>query len=193
MMRVIAGIYKGRKLKTLHSKHVRPITDKIKEALFNIVHQRLAGAVFLDLYAGTGSVGIEALSRGAKYIYFVDMSRASTCIIKENIARLPPQLPVTVLSASVQRSIDMLSEQGLLFDIIFLDPPYKKWQGDDLLRIFNAGILAKGGIIICKHARAVSIEAGPYVCLDTKQYGLTALTFLQGTRHGTPCDLSGNI
>ncbi len=124
MIRIIAGIYKGRFLKIPNSKVTRPTMDKVRQAIFNILHDKSINAVAVDLFAGSGAMGLEAISRGAKKVYFVDKDRGTFQVLKENIQDLgvEPEKYETFLGdyrVFIRRSSE------LKFDLVFLDPPYK--------------------------------------------------------------------
>ena len=147
-MRVITGSARGRKLKTPESYDIRPTADSVKEAVFNILQFDIEGRRVLDLFAGTGQLGIEALSRGAAEVVFVDESRESVRIVKENLKTCGFSAPVYQTNA-----LDFLRSCGK-FDLIFVDPPYDAGLYAPVLERINAiDILSDGGIIICE-ARA---------------------------------------
>jgi 16S rRNA (guanine(966)-N(2))-methyltransferase RsmD len=118
-MRVIAGEFRSRRLKSLPGNETRPTPDKLRETLFNILAPRIEGAVFLDAYAGTGAVGIEALSRGAAHVYLLERSRAALEVIRENLAALDLERRATVVAGPV-----LLTLARCQAHIVFLDPPY---------------------------------------------------------------------
>jgi 16S rRNA (guanine966-N2)-methyltransferase len=154
-MRVIAGTLKGRRLKTPSWEGLRPTSDKLRETLFNILAPRLAGARFLDGYAGTGAVGIEALSRGATAVTFVESDRRAETLIAENLAHCGVENGYAIIRGTVARAIDQLDAAAFgpyeLFDIVWLDPPYDE-QPDAV--IAAAGVLiAAGGLLVLEHAR----------------------------------------
>ena len=145
-MRIITGSKRGKKLVTLEGEQVRPTTDRVKESLFNILQFQLEGRKFLDLFAGSGQMGIEALSRGAKQAVFVDLRRESAEIIKRNLSATGLEANARVLNMD---SIAFLKQKAEPFDLAFLDPPY----GTGLLQKALpevAKIMNKGGIIICE-------------------------------------------
>jgi 16S rRNA (guanine(966)-N(2))-methyltransferase RsmD len=148
-MRVIAGSLKGRRLKTPSWEGLRPTSDKLRETLFNILAPRIAGACVLDGYAGTGAVGIEALSRGAARVTFVERDRRAQTLIAENLAHCGVTDGYAIIRASVARAIDDLRAES--FDIMIFDPPYDE-QTDDLLAVAG-GRLAAGGVLVLEHAR----------------------------------------
>jgi 16S rRNA (guanine(966)-N(2))-methyltransferase RsmD len=141
-MRIIAGAYKGRNLKSPPSMQVRPTSDRLRETLFNVIAPRIEDARFLDLCAGSGAVGIEALSRGAKHVTFVDRSRKSCQLIKANVelCRIPEeQYEIYQMPAE-----DFLRQSKNTWDIVYFDPPYK----EDYLRTLE---LLTGGLVIVEH------------------------------------------
>ena len=167
-MRVITGTARGRKLKTPDSYDVRPTTDNVKESIFNILSFDIEGRKVLDLFAGTGQLGIEALSRGAAEAVFVDSSDASLKIVKEN-------LQLCKLSAQVIRS-DALAflDRGLKFDIIFVDPPYDSALYEPVLNKINEiDLLNDCGIIVVESRRDLELPEmrAPYRKQKEYHYG----------------------
>lgn len=145
-MRVITGSARGRRLKTLEGDSVRPTTDKVKESIFNIIQFDVEGSRVLDMFAGCGQLGIEALSRGAKSAVFVDSARASMAVVEENLSSTGfRSLSKTVLGDSLSY-LDRTSE---MFDIAFLDPPYKAGLMEDAVERVRLHI-ADGGLIVCE-------------------------------------------
>ena len=173
-MRVISGTAGGRQLKSLPGDAVRPTADHVKEALFNILQFDLEGRRVLDLFGGTGQLGIEALSRGAREAVFTDQSKNSVSLIRENLKRCGMNAPVL--------QTDALSylNRGEKFDIIFIDPPYDAGLYAPVLERINAvDNLNEGGIIICEsRAKEVLPDLlSPYRLLRRRHYGSMALTF----------------
>jgi 16S rRNA (guanine966-N2)-methyltransferase len=154
-MRVIAGSLKGRRLKAPTWDGLRPTSDKLRETLFNILAPRIAGARFLDGYAGTGAVGIEALSRGAISVTFVESDRRAETLIGENLAHCGVENGYAIIRATVARAIDQLDAAAFgpyeLFDIVWLDPPYEE-QPDGVIEA-AAVLIASGGLLVVEHAR----------------------------------------
>ena len=147
-MRVITGSARGRKLKTPANYDIRPTTDNVKEAVFNIIQFDIEGRRVLDLFAGTGQLGIECLSRGAAEAVFIDQSRDAVRIIKDNLKSCGVQ--GTVLQTD---ALQYLRRAGK-FDLIFVDPPYDANLYDEALKTINlVDILSDGGIIICEARR----------------------------------------
>ncbi|MBI4485590.1 MAG: 16S rRNA (guanine(966)-N(2))-methyltransferase RsmD, partial [Acidobacteria bacterium] len=123
-MRVIAGSLKGRRLKTPTWEGLRPTSDKLRETLFNVLAPRIDGARVLDLYAGTGAVGIEALSRGAAAVTFVEHDRRAQALIADNLSHCGIADGYAIIRASTVRALSDLRARGAVFDLILLDPPY---------------------------------------------------------------------
>lgn len=172
-MRVITGTARGRRLKEPKNMDIRPTTDKVKESIFNIVQFDIEGRRVLDLFAGTGQLGIEALSRGAVSATFVDENNEAIRIVRENLAHCG-------LHGDVVRA-DAASYLGSCgkFDLIFLDPPYDSGILDKVLaKIIQFDILSDGGIIICEtdSDRALPALAPPYAWGREYKYGKTKLT-----------------
>ena len=172
-MRVITGSARGRKLKEPQGFDVRPTTDQVKEAIFNICQFDVEGRRVLDLFGGTGQLGIEAKSRGAAQVDIVDAARDSVRLIKENVALTG--LEVRVLQAD---ALDYLKRCGS-YDLIFLDPPYDSGLAEKALNAIKAfDILSKGGIIICETRAETALPAleAPYVLKKQYRYGKVKLT-----------------
>ncbi len=167
-MRVISGLAGGRKLKSPDGDAVRPTADQVKQAIFNILQFDVEGRRVLDLFGGTGQMGIEALSRGAKEAVFIDASRTSAALIREN-------LKICGMKAAVLQTdaLQYLS-RGERFDIIFVDPPYDAGlYGTVLERINAVDTLTEGGIIICetRASQVLPDMRPPYRLLKERKYG----------------------
>lgn len=176
-MRVIAGKYRGRSLLSPKNKDVRPTTDRIKEDLFNIIMPYLYQANFLDLFAGSGSIGIEAVSRGANNVIMVDNSIESVRLIKENLKKINVTEDIRVLNQEALKYLFKTSEK---FDIIFLDPPYAFRETENLIKIINDNeILKDNGIIIVEHDKVEELpeEIEDFYKNKSKKYSLTQLDF----------------
>ncbi len=160
MIRVIGGKYKGKRLKKVPGDVVRPMPDKLKESLFNIIQDDVRGSVFLDGFAGTGSVGIEALSRGAERIVFIEEYFPAVKVIKMNVAKCEAQDRVQIMRKEFNRAVIQLSKRKVKFDLIFLDPPYKLIEERNPLKIINKReILAEGGKIILRRYYKTKFDA----------------------------------
>jgi len=149
---VIAGRYKGRRLTPPSWEGLRPTSDKLRETLFNILAPRIEGARLLDGYAGTGAIGIEALSRGASHVTFVDDDRRAEALVAENLAKCGISGGYAIIRARVARALASLASRGERFDLVVLDPPY----GDGFINdAFNhvGGVVADNGLLVVEHAR----------------------------------------
>jgi 16S rRNA (guanine966-N2)-methyltransferase len=173
-MRIITGSARGRKLNTLEGLDVRPTPDKVKEALFNIIQFDIEGRHFLDLFAGSGQIGLEALSRGAKDCVFIDASKKSVAVIEENIAHCGFENQSKVVNADSVMYIRRTMEK---FDVAFLDPPYRKGLLQEALP-YVADRMNEGGTIICEHPidEEVPDEAGDFKRFRDYKYGKIILT-----------------
>lgn len=148
-MRVIAGSARRLLLKTLPGNDTRPTTDKIKETLFNMINFDLPGACFLDLYSGSGAMGIEALSRGAKSATFVDNNSKATAIVKENVQHCGFEEVAEVITADATSALRRLNTSNKFYDFVFMDPPYDCGLEDSALRfLLNSNIIDENSMII---------------------------------------------
>lgn len=156
-MRVIAGRAKGRPLKAVPGDATRPTTDKVKEALFSMIGPFFDGERVLDLFAGTGGLGIEALSRGAGSAVFVDASPRSIEVVRRNLEAAGMTGQAEVYRNDAARAVKALERKGASFDLIFLDPPYAMEDGDRLLaEIAERGLAAEGAVAVLEHASSRS-------------------------------------
>ncbi|WP_044973795.1 16S rRNA (guanine(966)-N(2))-methyltransferase RsmD [Ruminococcus sp. HUN007] len=168
-MRIIAGTARGRKLRTLEGSDVRPTTDKVKEAMFSAIQFQIPGASVLDLFGGSGQLGIEALSRGAEKAVFVDRAKASVNIITENIetAGFTDRSRVVFMD-----SLDFLKSDRNTYDLAFLDPPYHMGILEKALPLL-AERMNEGGRIMCEHEQRLELpeKIGPLVLKKKYKYG----------------------
>ena len=182
-MRILAGELKGRRLVTPRGATTRPTADQVRIALMDTLTPRLPGARVLDLFAGAGGVGLEALSRGAAHATFVERDRHALAALRDNVAALGVQDRACVLGEDVQRALDRLVREGARFDVVFLDPPYETDLGDAALgRVGTGGLAAPGAVVIAQHLtkRAPAGEVGALTAFRTRQFGETTLTFFRG-------------
>ena len=174
-MRVITGTARGRRLKELEGMETRPTTGKVKESLFSIIQFDIEGRRVLDLFAGTGQLGIEALSRGARQCVFIDQRNDAVKLIRENLQ------VCGLTDSAIVRSGDAMAylKSGEKFDLIFLDPPYDTGLLDKALaNVVQFDILAEGGIIVCESRREKELPQlpQPYYLLTERSYGKIKLT-----------------
>ncbi len=152
MLRVIGGAFKGRRLRLVRSPLVRPMPAKLKEALFNILKEKVKDAVVLDGFAGTGAVGIEALSRGAANVVFVEEYYEAVKTIKENLARCEAEDRARLMHREFNRAVIQLAKENATFDLIFLDPPYELLDERHPLKVVKKRkILKSKGIVVLRH------------------------------------------
>ena len=169
MLRIIAGEFKGRRLKAPAGRTVRPTGDRVKEAWFSILQQSIPDARVLDLFAGSGALGFEALSRGAVAVDFVENHKASLATIRENATTLKVEDRVTIHRMDAVRFAERL--QPAQYDVALADPPYATAEAEQLARIFRATPFA--GILAIEHRPDLTLDGD-----DTRRYGDTAITFV---------------
>lgn len=148
-MRIIAGELKGRKLMAPRDESVRPTAEKVREAVFSMLQIFVPDAVVVDLFAGTGSLGLEALSRGARRAYFVDRDRSSIAMVKANVGSCGMEDRSVILCADYSSAMERIHDRA---DIVFLDPPYRAgFMEDCLSRLAASDLLPEGGIVVAEH------------------------------------------
>lgn len=186
-MRVVAGKFKGRRLKTLKGSEVRPTADRVKESLFRIFGEQVIGADFLDLCAGTGNVGLEALSQGARSTTFVDSNHHCIRVIASNLEmcgldRRQPHVQLIHLDA--RKALVRLGKREAKFDLIYFDPPYASEIYEPCLRqIAEADLLSPVGMIVVEHRKVQEVDCTKSLISDElilsrqEQYGDTMLSF----------------
>lgn len=180
-MRIITGSAKGTKLKAPSGFDTRPTADRVKESVFNILGDIVVDARVLDIFAGTGNLGLEALSRGAKTGVFVDNSHDSIAIIKENAHHTKLVEQTEIYKNDVLRALDRLIQDGRTFDLLFCDPPYKQGFVHAVLeKLDKHPLMALGGVIVIEHSRHEKIaDEWEHLQLKrTERYGATLISFL---------------
>jgi 16S rRNA (guanine966-N2)-methyltransferase len=189
-MRIVGGKFRGRIVFSPKGMRTRPTSDKVREALFDILGPAVEGTRFLDAFAGTGAVGIEAASRGAGSVVFIENDREALKVLRRNVEEISPE--ARVVAAGAERAVPGLCASGGAFDVAFFDPPYEnaaealalaeRWAGE--------GLLADGGIFILEHAwkHPPDTTVRSLVLYDERRYGETVLSFF---RKSGPND--GNI
>ena len=178
-MRVITGIAKGRRLITLEGEDIRPTADKVKGAIFNSIQFDIEGRCVLDLFAGSGQLGIEALSRGADKAVFIDLSRKAVQVVTQNLEHCNLKENATVFNGD---SLSYLKTTREKFDIIFIDPPYNKQLAAKALPL-ALNVLNDGGIIVCEtaHNEELPETIGNYAVIKSDRYSQTKLTIYRYT------------
>lgn len=168
-MRVISGKYKGKKLLGFNIDGTRPTMDRVKESLFSIIQNNIKGSIVLDLFAGSGSLGIEALSNGAKSCYFVDNNIELINIIKNNVVGINDE--INIIKSDYKNALKIFKNDNIKFDIIFLDPPYKlNLINECLNEIIEYNLLSDNGIIVCEY-EAENVENNRLKLIKYKEYG----------------------
>jgi len=159
-MRIISGGSKGRKLRTPKTPFLRPTSDRVKESIFNILRGEIEGRRVLDLFAGTGNLGIEALSRGAKKAIFVEKEKHALSLIRTNLEHLGLLERSEILPVDVTRAIGILKQRGDCFDLIFIDPPYEKGLIEKtLMKLTSHPIYRGDSIVVVEHHRRERLPA----------------------------------
>jgi 16S rRNA (guanine(966)-N(2))-methyltransferase RsmD len=202
-MRVIGGEFRGRRLRSPGGTSTRPTSDRVREALFSILAARVGGSLALDAYAGTGAVGIEALSRGARRCVFVESSAGAVRVLRANLAALGLQARSRVLASPFARAATRLGAEEGPFDLVFLDPPYGPGELLRALRIASAsGLVAPDGIVVAEHDAGLALPAAEGILRRrrTARYGGTCLSLFHpepgprapaGGAAGVPVDSGG--
>lgn len=179
-MRIIAGLAKGRKILSPIGMDTRPTLDRIKESIFNIIQNRVPGAVAADIFAGTGSLGLEAASRGAKECYLVDKGKETFKYLKENVENLGFNDICECFNMDSYEVLNLFSDRKKIFDLVFIDPPYLKNMIPPALEIiYKKNLLSKDGLIVTKIDSSEIIYEGYenlQLC-DDRKYGNTTVCF----------------
>ncbi len=179
-MRVIAGTRRGRRLTAPAGMATRPTADRLRESLFNILADQLHGRHVLDLFAGTGALGIEALSRGAASAVFIDRAKPALTAIAKNLAALALTDRTRVIRWDIVDNLDCLQNEPQRFDIVFLDPPYDTGAvAPALAALLRVDVLAPGARIIVEHSRRENVPVMEAVTLsDQRRFGKTLVSFM---------------
>jgi len=180
-MRIIAGTYRGLHLRTLKGGNLRPTSDQMRETLFDVLGPRVVGATFLDAYAGTGAVGIEAISRGAGDVVFIEHHRAAAQLIRTNLAALKIDSGFAIRTCAVLTGLERLERDGESFDIVFLDPPYEEIREyhHTLRQLARGSLLRPSSIVIAEHSKHIQLEENYLTLQRTRElrHGDAQLSF----------------
>ncbi len=184
-MKVVGGKYRGRPIKSMpkreDTKLLRPTTERVKESVFSILNNYLEGTKFLDLFAGTGSIGIEALSRGAERVVFVESDRRFCKLIRENLQKLGiPKEKYEIICDDYTKALKKLSRRGEVFDFIYADPPYERGYYTRVVNMVkNLGLLDRDGLLILEEPKK-----NPFIpedeewLVEKRNYGTTTVSFI---------------
>ncbi len=173
-MRVIAGNAKGHPLRAPKGETVRPTTDRVKEGIFSSIQQRIPSSIVVDLFAGSGSLGIECLSRGASHSYFVEWFADHVRCIQENLHKTKLTENATIFQKEVTEGIRWIYQQGIKADLVFMDPPYQKQLTESTIELLSQyDIMRKNGIIVAEHGKSEILpeKAGIFLRFKQKKYG----------------------
>ena len=182
-MRIVAGTHRGRRLQTLKGDKLRPTSDQMRETLFDVLGLRVAGSTFVDAYAGSGAIGLEALSRGADEVVFIEHHRGANKIIHKNLEVLDIRAGYRMMTCKVLTGIERLDEEGVAFDFVFLDPPYDEIsEYHHALRLLGRSrMIRPSSLVIAEHSRYCLLE-DHYAQLSktrTIRHGDVELSFYQ--------------
>ncbi len=180
-MRIISGTLRGKKLHPFQGKGIRPTSDRTREAIFNILSDRVPGAIVLDLFAGSGALGIEALSRGADMATFIDMVPAAVSLLDKNLHACCLEDRARIITWDIERNLDCLQSHGHPYTLIFLDPPYhKNLLLPALTHLKRCKALAPGACLVLEHGDVdeLPLAIADFRRLDQRRYGKTLVSFL---------------
>lgn len=182
-VRISAGDMKGRKVKVCAiGDDLRPTSSKVRESLFNILGERIKGSVFVDLYAGTGAIGIEAMSRNASTVYFVEANRKRAATIEGTLKGCGCRPRAVIVNVKADSFVKKAASEGKKFDIVFLDPPYGSGEIEPLLELLGKGdVLGEDSVVVAEHSKKTELpdEAGVLRKKKSYRYGDTALTLME--------------
>ncbi|MBB1062324.1 16S rRNA (guanine(966)-N(2))-methyltransferase RsmD [Limosilactobacillus fastidiosus] len=184
-MRIVAGDFGGRRLSAVPGMATRPTTDKVKEALFNIIGPYFNGGISLDLYGGSGGLSIEGISRGIEHAVLVDRAYPAIKTIKGNIEVTKHPEKFTVLKMDSRKALTILQKQGKKFDLIYLDPPYAKQQiVKDMARLAELGLLNDNALVVAETNQEANlpIDIDSFRFIKKQSYGITVLNFYRFER-----------
>lgn len=179
-MRIIGGDFKGRKLRSVPGSNIRPTADRTREAIFNILASRVRGSNVLDLFAGTGAFGIEALSRGADSAFFIDCYKEPISVLRRNLEDISLESRSKILQWNIAKSLDCLRSLQTSFNLIFLDPPYNKnLIIPTLSNLHNSRSVRKGACVVIEHSQheSISFDESIFKQSDQRKYGKTLVSF----------------
>ncbi len=180
-MRIIGGQARGRSIIAPPGEKTRPTQDYVRESLFNIIRWEIADARVLDLFAGTGALSLEAVSRGAHSAVMIDMDRAACACIKKNMLTTKLEAQCRLIERDYKAAIAQLAREGAVFDVVFIDPPYRMDNtGEMCAQLADSGLLSPECLLLVEHKRGMAPLADPrFEAADQRNYGETQITFLR--------------
>lgn len=179
-MRIIGGTARSRSLETPRGQDTRPTQALVREALFDMLQGEVQGAAVLDLFAGSGALGLESLSRGAASAVFVEKARSAAAVVARNIEKLGFAEQTTLLPMDWRQALSRLAAQGKTFDLIFLDPPYRLPLAPVLSQLMSLALLGPAAVLALEHGKGQGPDLPPYFSLRRRRaYGDTEITLLQ--------------
>ena len=183
-MRIISGTARGRTLVAPAGEKTRPTQDKVRESLFNIIRWDVMDARVLDLFAGTGALSLESLSRGAKEAVLIDTDRAACDAIKKNIAACRMEDRARLIPRDYRQAMDQLAREKQVFDVVFLDPPYRMENtGEMCAALYDKGLLAQAFLLVVEHKRGLApLVDERFEAFDQRDYGDTQITFIRSAK-----------
>lgn len=177
MIKVTGGYLKGRYITSIEGENTRPTSSKVREAIFNIIGNKIEDAVFLDLFAGTGLVGIEALSRGASKSFFIEKDFNAYRVLKKNISSFELEKSSEVFKTN---AVSFLNKTEEIFDLIYIDPPYKSSVYQDVLKIISEKNIVKiDSIIIIEYSTKFPVDLTRFELIKTYKYGDTSISLIK--------------
>ena len=180
-MRIIGGTFKGKRLSPLKGNRIPPTADRLREAIFNILSDQVRGATVLDLFSGTGALGIEALSRGATFAVLIDKYKNAVLLIEKNVRACACEERVKIIQWNIIKNLTCLAGFKQAFDLVFMDPPYRKIAlPKTLMSLHTANSLKVGALLVIEHSlfEPLDLESGPFTITDQRKYGKTLVSFL---------------
>jgi 16S rRNA (guanine966-N2)-methyltransferase len=179
-VRIISGQWRGRRLISPDTNQTRPTADRVKESVFNILQTRLQDASILDCFSGTGNLGLEALSRGAKHAHLIEQNKQAKQIIEQNCEQFKAKERSTIIQGDFFDVIQQLNKNNVVFDVIFVDPPYEQGLQQKTLKVLSeSNCVIKETIIVVEHKTTTQLpqNAGELIKKQTRKYGMTSVSF----------------
>lgn len=181
-MRIIGGDLKGKRLVSVQGVRTRPTADRLRESIFNIISGHLQDSMVLDLFAGTGALGLESLSRGARFAVFIDQSKTVLSVVDRNIQSCGLKKKTKLIKWNIVRNLNCLKEFRSVFNLVFMDPPYGRYMVEPTLKnLHRRGCLENGAMLVVEHIPCEMFDEkqSMYTVSDRRKYGKTLVSFLK--------------